>query len=73
MNLHFGSHLKWALHFVGTIVNDKHENLRKGTKIVFDDNINIWGLNVVHDGGDMIVHCSYVVKVTLARKVLFID
>jgi hypothetical protein len=73
MNLRFGSHLKWALHFVGTIVSDKHEDLQKGTKIVFDDNINILGAYVVHDGGDMIVHRSYVVKVTLAHKVLFID
>jgi hypothetical protein len=73
MYLRFGSHLKLALHFVGTIVNDKHENLWKGTKIVFDDNINILGAYVVHDGGDMIVHYSYVAKVTLAHKVLFID
>jgi hypothetical protein len=35
--------------------------------------MNILGAYVVHDGGDMIVHCSYVVKVTLAHKVLFID
>jgi hypothetical protein len=54
-------------------VTNKHEKLQKGTKIVFNDNINILGVYVVHDGGDMIVHCSYVVKVTLAHKVLFID
>lgn len=54
-------------------MNDEDENLWKGTKIIFDDNINILGVYVVHDGGDMTVHCSNVVKVTLAHKVLFID
>jgi hypothetical protein len=44
MNLHLGSHLKWALHFVGTIVSDKHKNYEKEQRHFLMIISIFWGL-----------------------------